>query len=51
LRVGNLRGLLRYLIEICSIAESQVEGEKYSVSESEYDAFSFVCESFTASIG
>jgi hypothetical protein len=50
LRIGALEGLLRYMIEIRWIGETQMEGRNYKVIEGEYDALSFVCESFTASI-
>ena len=47
LRIGELEGLLRYMIDIRSITAAQVEGRNYRLVEGEYDAFSFVCESFT----
>jgi len=50
LRIGSLEGLLFFLIEIRSIRDQQLEGLNYRVVEGEHNAFSFVCESFTASI-
>jgi hypothetical protein len=47
LRIGELRGLLRYMVEIRFIGESQNEGRQFKITESEYDAFSFVCEAFS----
>lgn len=47
LRIGELRGLLRYMVEIRCIRESQNEGRQFKITESEYDAFSFVCETFS----
>jgi hypothetical protein len=47
-RIGQLDGLLRYMIEISWIGDSQMEGRHYKIGESEYDAFSFVCQSFTS---
>lgn len=46
-RIGELYGLLRYMLEIRCIEELQNEGRKFKITESEYDAFSFVCEAFT----
>jgi hypothetical protein len=51
LQIGALEGLVRYMIEIRSLGDSQLEGRNYRISESEYDAFSFVCDDFTMSIG
>jgi hypothetical protein len=44
--IGELTGLLRYMIEIKSIEDLQTEGSKFKITESEYDAISFTCESF-----
>ena len=46
IRIGELCGLLRYMLEIRCIEESQLECSRFKVTESEYDAFSFVCEAF-----
>lgn len=50
LRIGDLQGLLRYMVEIHSIAGSQLEGANYQVDESEYKAISFTCSTFTAQV-
>ncbi len=50
LRVGKLEGLLRYMIDIRWIGASQMERRNYKVAEGEYDAISFVCDAFTASL-
>ena len=50
LHIKAIEGLLRYMIEIRWIGEPQTEGRKFGVFEGEYDALSFVCDSFTASI-
>ncbi len=50
LRIGALEGLLFYMMEIRWIGDAQMERLNYRVVESEHDAFSFVCESFDASI-
>src|SRR5271165_4738235 len=50
LRIGTLEGLLRYVIEIQWIGASQMEGIHFKVVEGEYNAISFVCDTFTASI-
>jgi hypothetical protein len=49
-RIGPLSGLLRYMIEIAWIGDSRMEGVNYKISESEYDAFSFICESFSTDV-
>lgn len=48
LRIGPLEGLLGYFVEIRSIRDRQLEDMNYEVVESEYNAFSFFCQSFTA---
>jgi hypothetical protein len=50
LRIGSLEGLLKFFLEIRSIRERQLEGLNYSVVESEYNAFVFVCGSFVATV-
>jgi hypothetical protein len=45
-RMGEIIGLVRYMIEIACIRDSQMEGKTFRVTESEYDAISFVCDSF-----
>jgi hypothetical protein len=45
-RIGEITGLVRYMIEIACIRDSQMEGKTFRVTESEYDAISFVCNSF-----
>ena len=45
-RMGEITGLVRYMIEIACIRHSQMEGRTFRVTESEYDAISFVCDSF-----
>jgi hypothetical protein len=50
LQIGEIVGLLRYMINIRSLRGSQLEDLNYKVVESEYQAFSFVCKDFTASI-
>ena len=44
--IGELNGLLRYIIEISSLENFQVEGGRFKITESEYDAFSFLCDTF-----
>ncbi|MGV3606469.1 MAG: hypothetical protein ACO1RA_08670 [Planctomycetaceae bacterium] len=46
IRIGDLGGLVCYMLEIRCIEERQLEGLRFEVTESEYDAFSFVCEAF-----
>jgi len=48
-RIGEIAGLVRYMIEITCIKDSQMEGKRFRIMESEYDAISFVCDSFTVS--
>jgi hypothetical protein len=43
--MGEITGLVRYMIEIACIRDSQMEGKTFKVTESEYDAISFVCDS------
>jgi hypothetical protein len=50
LRVGSLEGLVRFLVEIRSIREQQMEGLNYKVVEKEHNAFSFFCSSFFATL-
>jgi len=50
LRVGILQGILNYVLEIRPIAEMGHEHLNYKIVESEYDAMSFLCDSFTARI-
>jgi hypothetical protein len=50
LRIGNLVGLLYYLLETRSIRDRQLEQLNYEVSENEHSAFTFVCRSFTATV-
>lgn len=50
LKIGNLEGLLCLLIDIRSIKENQFEDVKYKVIDSEYEAFSFLCVDFEATI-
>jgi hypothetical protein len=50
LRIGPLEGLLRYFFEIRPIRDRQLEDINYQVVESEYNAFSFVCSSFIATL-
>jgi hypothetical protein len=47
LRIGTIEGLFLYMIEIRSIVASQLEDLNYRVVEGEYDAFSFLCKSFS----
>jgi hypothetical protein len=46
IRIGELCGLLRYMLEVRCIEGSQMERSRFKITESEYDAFSFVCEAF-----
>ena len=50
LRIGTLEGLLRYILDIRWIGAAQLEGRNYKVVESEYDALSFTCDSFSAAV-
>lgn len=50
LRIGRLEGLDWYFFEIRSIRERQMENLNYHVIESESNAFSFLCASFTATM-
>jgi hypothetical protein len=50
IRIGEITGLMRYMIEIRYVGESQMESKRFRVSESEYDALSFTCESFSATL-
>ena len=50
LRIGSLEGLLRFFLEIRPIREQQMEGRNYKVVESEYNAFTFFCSSFTVTL-
>jgi hypothetical protein len=50
LRVGELRGILFYMIEIDSIADRQLEELNFQVIESEYNLISFQCKGFAVQL-
>jgi hypothetical protein len=50
LKIGSLDGLMRYAIDIRSIAERQLEGLSYRVVEEEWGLVSFACADFAVKI-
>lgn len=48
LRIGSLEGLLALRLELRSVRDSQLEGLRYRVVESEHEAFSFYCSNFVS---
>jgi hypothetical protein len=44
--INEFVGIVRYMIEITCIRDRQMEGKTFRVTESEYNAISFVCDSF-----
>jgi hypothetical protein len=44
LKIGDLGGMVRLFIHVLDIADSQMEGITYKVSEEENELFSFYCQ-------
>lgn len=50
LQIGRLEGLVSYFFEIISLRERQLEDINYQVIGGEHNAFSFLCDRFSATI-
>ncbi len=47
LRIGEITGIVLYVIEITYIGDFQMQGQRFRITESEYNVISFVCDRFT----
>jgi hypothetical protein len=50
LKIGEIAGILFYVLDVRSLRGAQLEDINFEVVESKYQAFSFLCKEFVASV-